>query len=128
MHYLTIEEILLIHFSIITEFQPYQNLFNIVNPDGLESAIGRPQQTFGGEDVHQEIFSKAAALTHSLTENHPFQDGNKRVGITAGCVFLLANGYSTEVSDDEIYTAAMNTSNGIWKVPELKDWFERHFC
>ena len=47
----------------------------------LESAIARPFQTFGGEDLYHSPFAKAAAVAESLIINHPFVDGNKRTGI-----------------------------------------------
>jgi death-on-curing protein len=46
----------------------------------LQSAIQRPFQTFGGEDLYPTDYEKAAALGESLIENHPFVDGNKRTG------------------------------------------------
>jgi death-on-curing protein len=47
---------------------------------GLESALARPQMTFGGEDLYPDIPAKAATLLHSLVANHPLVDGIKRVG------------------------------------------------
>ncbi|MBS4029538.1 MAG: type II toxin-antitoxin system death-on-curing family toxin [Ignavibacteriales bacterium] len=128
MPYLTIEEILLMHFRIITEFQPYANIYTITRPNELESAIARPQQSAGGEDAYNDDYEKAAALTESLINNHPFQDGNKRVGITAGCVFLLANGYHEEnLNNNDIEECALNVSQSNWRFDELKKWFEKHF-
>jgi death-on-curing protein len=53
----------------------------------LEAALARPQMTFGGEDLYPDVASKAAALMHSLVMNHPFVDGNKRVGAHASVLF-----------------------------------------
>lgn len=58
----------------------------------LESAVMRPKATFGGEELYSDVFSKAAALMHSLIRNHPFVDGNKRTGIAAAGLFLAQNG------------------------------------
>ena len=55
----------------------------------LESALAQPQQTFDGEYLYLSIADKAAALLWSVTKNHPFNDGNKRAGLTA-CIFFLA--------------------------------------
>ena len=44
----------------------------------MESAIARPYQTFGEEDLYPTIFGKAAAIVESIIINHPFLDGNKR--------------------------------------------------
>lgn len=54
----------------------------------LQSAIARPQATFEGRDLYGDIFAKAAALMHSLVQNHPFLDGNKRTAIGAVVIFL----------------------------------------
>lgn len=62
------------------------------NPDGLASAIGRPQQTAYGEEAYPNLPLKAAALMHSLAENQPFVDGNKRIAWICGKVFLQVHG------------------------------------
>ena len=64
----------------------------------LESAIARPQSGY-----YEDIFEQAAALFESLSQNHPFVDGNKRTAITATGVFLLLNGYKLLFNDLEAY-------------------------
>lgn len=126
MKYISIEEILFIHYRIVCELQHPHGSFALVNPQRLEAAVARPQQSLAGNDAYTTASEKAAALTESLINGHPFEDGNKRVGITAGCVFLMVNGHTIKASDDDIYTAAMSTAKGEWKFPELKSWFEKH--
>jgi death-on-curing protein len=46
----------------------------------LESAIAQPRMTFGGEELYPSLFEKAVALGFSIIMNHPFIDGNKRIG------------------------------------------------
>lgn len=46
----------------------------------LESALARPFQTFDNKDLYPTIVKKAAALIESILRNHPFVDGNKRIG------------------------------------------------
>lgn len=53
----------------------------------LESAIGRPRQSFGGEVLYPSIASMAAAYMHSIVKNHPFSDGNKRCALALGLTF-----------------------------------------
>src|ERR1700694_1193057 len=67
----------------------------------LESALAQPQATFGGADLHPTIVDKAAALGFSLVANHPFLDGNKRVGHAAMEVFLVLNGYEIDATVSE---------------------------
>ena len=59
----------------------------------LESALAQPAQTFYGRFLYRTIFDKAAVLMCSMIRNHPFQDGNKRMGLTTTMVFLILNRY-----------------------------------
>jgi death-on-curing protein len=127
MNFITIEEVLFIHYRTLLELEPENEDFLILNPGELEAAIARPQQTVDLHDVYPDAFSKAAALTESLISGHCFQDGNKRIGITAGCVFLLNNGFNIYADGFDIFKAAMMTAEGTWKFQELKYWFEQHF-
>jgi len=61
---------------------------------GLESAVATPQATFGGEFLHNTIPAIAAAYLFHLCQNHPFIDGNKRVGANAAVTFLLMNNWN----------------------------------
>ncbi len=61
----------------------------------IESAVARPQTTLFGEEAYPDLWTKAAALLHSLVNNHPFVDGNKRVGWIVAVTFLYANGTVT---------------------------------
>lgn len=58
----------------------------------LESAAARPQTNLFGADAYPDLWTKAAALGHSLTRNHPLLDGNKRLGWVAMRTFLELNG------------------------------------
>lgn len=65
--------------------------------------MAQPEASFGGDDLYPDLASKAAALGHSLIQNHPFVDGNKRIGHAAMEVFLLLNGHeiAASVADQE---------------------------
>ncbi|MEV4412691.1 Fic family protein [Catellatospora sp. NPDC049609] len=58
----------------------------------VESAVARPRGTAFGTDLYPDLWTKAAALLQSLTRNHPFVDGNKRIGWIAATAFLTVNG------------------------------------
>ena len=87
--YLSGEQVLRLHAHQIHNFGGSSGLRD---RGALEAAVARPRATFGGEDLYADLASKAAALMHSLVMNHPFVDGNKRVGLAACLVFLEANG------------------------------------
>jgi death on curing protein len=127
MKYLTIEEILFMHHRIIVELQTEVTNFAVTNVGGLLSFIARPKQSAGGTDAYDNPFQKAAALTQSIISNHPFYDVNKRVGITAGIVFLMNNGYKIKASNNDVYLIALGVSEGRISFDELAQWFENHF-
>jgi death on curing protein len=73
----------------------------------LESAVGRPNQTIGGKDAYPTDFDKAAAIMHSLINNHAFHNANKRVALVAAQVYLAKeNQWLEKVTDDEMYEFA----------------------
>lgn len=127
MIFLTVEEILFIHHRLLVELEPDNDDFSVINPGGLVAAIARPQQSVNGADAYPDACSMAAALMESLINAHIFLDGNKRVGITAACIFLLNNGYKTYANDVDVFQAAMSAGAGAWKFQELNIWFEQHF-
>lgn len=67
----------------------------------VESAVARPQTSVFGEDAYPDLWTKAAALLHSLVNNHPFVDGNKRIGWIVAIAFLLQNQAITIAQLDE---------------------------
>lgn len=92
----------------------------------LESAILRPQATFGGVDLYPDFSTKAAVLVFSLIRNHPFIDGNKRTGVGALDAFCLLNGYELAVDDAEIVGLALDIAEGTIAVEAIagliKSW------
>lgn len=62
------------------------------DPGLVESAVARPRSTAFGADAYPDLWTKAAALLQSLTRNHAFVDGNKRIGWIAATAFLTVNG------------------------------------
>ena len=69
----------------------------------LDSAVARPRSSAFGEDAYPSISLKAAALLHSITNNHALVDGNKRLAWLATTVFLDLNGLAPDLSDDEAF-------------------------
>lgn len=66
----------------------------------LESALAQPAAMFGGQYLHVDVFGMAAAYLFHIVKNHPFLDGNKRVGLEAALLFLEINGLSIETTDE----------------------------
>ena len=86
----------------------------------------QPEASFGGEDLYPDLASKAAALGHSLIQNHPFVDGNKRVGHGAMEVFLLLNGHEIDASVDEQEKIIIDVASGKISRIELSEWISKH--
>lgn len=98
MRYLSLEEIIALHAGVAAQSG---GMLGLRDRGALESAVAQPEMTFSGDDLYPTIAEKAAALGHSLIQNHPFLDGNKRVGHAAIEVFLVLNGYEIGGSVDE---------------------------
>ncbi len=92
---------------------------------GLESAAARPAMTFGGEDLYPDIAAKAAALMHSLLMNHPFVDGNKRVGVAAAEFFLELNESRLAASNAELEELTLSVAQGELDAESLAIWFRQ---
>ena len=92
----------------------------------LESAVYRPQASFGGHDLYQDLFSKVAALGHPIIRNHPFVDGNKRVGFEAMRLMLRFNGQDLHASVDRKHTFVMEVAKGALTEQAIADWLKQH--
>ena len=121
--YLTLEQVLLIHEDQILRYGGSSGLRDLPL---LESAVFRPQSTFGGEDLYPTVFDKAAALMHSLILNHVFVDGNKRTGAAAMLVFLELNGYRLKVAQNALVKAAIAVESKKWNIKKIALWLKKH--
>jgi len=81
--------------------------------------------TFGGDDLFPDLAAKAAALMHSLVMNHPFVDGNKRLGASAAELFLVVNGAGLNALDAELEETTMSVARGEMEVEPLTIWFRQ---
>ena len=120
---ITIKNILRLHeLSIIT----YGGSQGIRDQGLMESAIARPYQTFGGEDLYPTVFEKAAALTESIIINHPFIDGNKRTGFLAMLIILEIGNLKITASNDATYNFTIQISTGEIKFEEIVIWLKNN--
>ena len=91
-----------------------------------ESAVYRPQASFGGQDLYPDLFSKAAALGHSIISNRPFVDGNKRVGFEAMRLTLRLNGHDLHASLEAKFGFVMEIAKGKLSEQAIADWLKHH--
>jgi death on curing protein len=118
-----VEDILKIHQFSIDKFGGANGVRDM---GGLESAIARPFQTFGGNDLYESIFEKAAALGESLIVNHPFVDGNKRIGFIAMVASIEEEKYLLNASQIEAYNFTIKISTGEIKFEEIVEWLKNN--
>ena len=103
-------EILAIHDRLIEQTG---GSYGVRDEAGLLSALGRPFQTFGGEDLYPTVFGKAGALLHSICINHPFIDGNKRTALMAASYLLFRDeGIDLEIPVEAGVTFMLEVAQG----------------
>jgi death-on-curing protein len=120
VEYLDIEDLLTLSTMLLGESPPIRDV------GLLESAAARPRASAFGEDAYPDLWSKAAALLHSIVKNHALVDGNKRLGWLATAVFLELNGIDVSVSsNDGVYALVMDLAATDRAVPEIADRLRR---
>ncbi len=123
MKVLSKRQILLIHEQLIRETGGSQGL----RDEGLlESAIAAPFQSFDGEDAFPSIYQKAARLGYGLIKNHPFVDGNKRIGTHIMLVFLALNDITLAYTQEELTQIILAIAASEKKYEDLLKWLLEH--
>lgn len=119
----TKEVVLRLHDLSITKYGGSQG----IRDKGLiDSAIARPYQTFGGEDLYSTVFEKAAAIIESIIINHPFVDGNKRTGYLAMLAMLHEGNIVITASNNDIYSFVIDISTGEIKFEQIIEWLKQN--
>ncbi len=121
--YLTFSEVLELHQSILERWGGAGGIRDI---NALESALAQPRQSFGEVDLYPDLASKAAALCFSLVLNHPFIDGNKRIGHAAMEVFLMVNGQELRASVDDQERTMLDLASGQLTRDPFLEWVRQH--
>ncbi|MCX6706280.1 MAG: type II toxin-antitoxin system death-on-curing family toxin [Candidatus Woesebacteria bacterium] len=123
INFLSLDEILAIHYDQINRYGGSHGVrdFNL-----LISAASRLQATFGGFDLYPDVFSKAAALIHSLVLNHPFVDGNKRTAMVSTARFLFINDYVVKMSKEELIDLPLKIESKKMDIESIATWFKKH--
>lgn len=112
-------DVLLVHRTLIERFGGSHGLRD---RGALESALARPQSGY-----YRDLIEEAAALWESLSQNHPFIDGNKRVAVTVTAAFLRVNGYRLTFTDASAYSFLSDLyETGRMRFTELDAWLRQH--
>lgn len=123
MKRLSIPQIVMMHRALVKETGGTDG---IRDETLLDSAVNAPFQTFGGEYLYKSLEAKAARLGYSLIKNHPFVDGNKRIGMLAMMVFLELNGVSLTCTDRDIVETGLRLASGEMDDKEFLEWILQH--
>jgi len=123
VRYLTFAEVLELHRRVVSETGGATALRDL---GALESATAQPRASFGGNDLYPSLEEKAGALAFSLIQNHPFIDGNKRVGHAAMETFLVLNGKELSADADESERIILAVASGKCGRDGLLEWIRSH--
>ncbi len=119
--FISLEEVLELHDDQISSFGGTPG----VRDEGLlESALAQPQATFGGQFLHPTIAEQAAAYLYHIAMNHPFIDGNKRSAFAVTDTFLRLNGFSLNLTDEQVYNLVIQVVLGTIAKEELSTELE----
>lgn len=112
--YLDLDDLLLLATALLGDPPPVRDL------GLLSAAVARPMASMFGEEAYPDIWSKAAALLHSIVKNHALVDGNKRLGWLGCAVFLDLNGVDpTVASNEDVFKLVMEVAASHIEIDEL---------
>lgn len=123
MKMLSKRQILLLHSMLVAQSGGMDGL----RDEGLlDAAINMPLQTFGGQELYPTILEKAARLGYGLIRNHPFLDGNKRIGTHAMLVFLDINNITFSYEDEDLISTILHVAAGAMDCNAFLEWLKAH--
>lgn len=120
---LTKNQILFLHKILI---QKFGGILGIRDENLLDSAIETPFQTFAGQDLYPLIIEKATRLAYGLIKNHPFLDGNKRIGAHAMLTFLEINNIKVTADDEELIKIILGVADNSVTYEKFLNFLENH--
>lgn len=121
--YLTLEEILRLHFQVVEDFGGSHG----VRDEGrLASLSEAPRQEVFGVEQYPDVFLKSAVYMRNIIADHPFVDGNKRTAVACAGVFLGRNGLHLTATPKGLEDFAVYVATKKPEVPEIAAWFKTH--
>lgn len=116
------EQVLKIHSSLIKETG---GIDGMRDESLLDSALNLPFQTFDSKELYPELSGKAAQLSFSIIKNHPFLDGNKRIGVHIMLVFLALNNVKLSYTQKELIDFGLKVADSSLSKDDLKNWIQK---
>ncbi len=123
MKYLTRDQILSIHEALIDEFG---GIHGLRDESMLDSALNAPFQSFDNQELYPSVIDKAARLCYGLIHNHPFLDGNKRIGTMAMLIYLDQNNLVLKCEENELTEIILRVADSSADNHELVSWLLQH--
>lgn len=123
MKYLTREQVMKLHQVLI---ETSGGSLGIRDEGMLDSALKTPLQTFDKRELFPTILDKATRLAFGLIKNHPFIDGNKRIGTHAMLIFLALNNIMLSYKDKELIDIIFKVASDRADENDLYNWIENH--
>jgi len=121
--FLTLDDVLEVHGD---QIERYGGTLGVRDNGLLESALAAPQSGFGGHYLHADLFEMASAYLFHLVQNHPFLDGNKRVGAAAALTFLVINGIETKIPNQDLVQMVLSVAQGKIEKTAIADFFRQN--
>ena len=117
------EQVVKLHSSLIEQTG---GIDGVRDKNLLDSALKVPFQTFEGNNLYPDILDKASQLCYSLIANHPFVDGNKRIGVHLTLLLLKLNAIELDYSQQELIDFGFGVASGKMSKNDIKEWIIEH--
>jgi death-on-curing protein len=116
---ISLEGIIEIHSILIERFGGMKGIRDL---SALKSCLERPLQTFDQRDLYPTPIDKAAAIVESFVKNHPFNDGNKRIGYVSMRLFLMQENLDINADEEDKYQFVIGIADGSLEFDQIKAW------
>ncbi len=121
MKNITLEQILQLHVLAVRLFGGSDGVRDFGR---LESVLATQTQEVFGQELYDDVYTKAGALVRGIIGDHPFADGNKRTGMLVAITFLEVNGLLFTAAPGEIEDFAVQIATEHLDVPQIAAWLQ----
>lgn len=121
--YLSIEEILRLHFQVIED---YGGSHGVRDEGRIDSVASAPKQMAFGVDQYPDITTKAAVYLRNIIADHPFTDGNKRTAVTVSGIYLQRNGYRLDAGPKDLEDFAVSIAVEQYDLDIIVTWLKNN--
>ncbi len=121
LNYLTLEEILRLHFQVIED---YGGIHGVRDEGRLKSAVEAPKLNAFGIEQYTSVYQKGAVYLRNIIGDHPFSDGNKRTALTVSVIFLQRNGVVISVDPKGLEEFTIKVATRHLSIDEIANWFK----